>query len=77
MISYGIALPFILLIAQYWKKLGLRSELVPLVNIVVATILTVVFLDGTTVNQRLLDGIVLGLSASGLYDVAKCFHIKK
>ncbi|MCL2559376.1 MAG: hypothetical protein FWE07_02715 [Turicibacter sp.] len=73
MIDTSITLSVVMLTAQIWKKQGLDHHLIPLLNIVTAIILSLVLKADLAFISRIQQGLVIGLSASGIYDVYKCF----
>ena len=73
MVDFSVKVCLIMSIAQLWKKSGLKTELIPLLNILVGMLLTFFLLEDFNVTILLQQGLVLGLSASGVYDVGSCF----
>ena len=73
MVEFGTFVCLIMIIAQTWKKLGLNTDLIPLLNVILGLILSYVFFNDLNHLYRLQQGIVIGLSASGIYDIGKCF----
>ena len=69
MTLFSIILCIVMSVAQLWKKLGLNTRLIPLVNVLVATTLSVIFSGGTGFLASIQQGLVIGLSASGMYDL--------
>lgn len=51
------------------KKLGIQARLFPVISIVIGIIMAVI--AGGTLFQIIFTGLIVGLSASGLYDFAK------
>ena len=73
MVEHGIMVCLIMSIAQILKKLGLRSEIIPLLNILIGVMMALFWLETTDLITRISQGLVLGLLASGVYDAGKCF----
>lgn len=57
-------------LSQITKNVGLASKYVPLLNLAFGVILGVSFLSGD-IKANVLQGLIIGLSASGLYDQSK------
>ncbi len=70
MFDLTIAIPVIVGIVSAAKTAGLRSKYAPLLSIGIGVGALYLFGDGTTVS-RLFEGLIAGLSASGLYSSAK------
>jgi hypothetical protein len=63
-------IPVILGLCELVKQVGLPSRWVPLVSLVLGVVFGAFFLQGS-ISVRVLQGVVLGLSASGLYSGPK------
>ncbi|PEX38293.1 hypothetical protein CN455_13760 [Bacillus cereus] len=57
-------------LSQIVKTIGLQTKYVPLLNLTLGIVLGVLFLDGD-IKTNVFQGIVIGLSASGLFDHTK------
>jgi len=73
MIEFSAMVGLVIVVAQIGKKMGLSADLIPLLNICVALALSLIFFSGLETSYRVQQGILIGLSASGIYDVGKCF----
>lgn len=73
MVEHGVMVCLIMSTAQVLKKLGLRSEVVPLINILFGVLIALFWVDAPDLITRVSQGLVLGLTASGVYDAVKCF----
>lgn len=70
-IGYALLVAVIVAISQLIKKGNLISaKYVPFVNIVLGVIAGTVYLDGS-LKDNILYGVIIGLSASGLFDLSK------
>lgn len=71
--------PAILALVQLAKDLGLRGHWALLLSVGLGVVLNVavVFLGDTTWFQAVAAGLLLGLSAAGLYDTAKVASAKR
>lgn len=74
-----LSVPAILALITIAKDLGLPSKLAPVAAIVVGVVLAVLnhLLAGTPVWGAIASGLLLGLSASGVYDTAKLTNTDK
>ncbi|MFC5773681.1 holin [Ectobacillus antri] len=68
MVLYLIAV--IIGLSQVVKGLGLQAKYIPLLNVALGVLLGVFFLPAD-IQDNILGGIVVGLSASGLFDQSK------
>ena len=69
MIDFSALVCLVTGLAQIWKKLGLPTRFIPLLNIVIGVIFSFLWFHELGVEFRLKQGLILGLSASGGYDV--------
>jgi Phage holin family Hol44, in holin superfamily V len=60
-------------ISQVAKELGLKTKYIPLLNLVLGIVLSAFFITDLAVQERILQGLIIGLSASGLFDQSKLF----
>jgi len=60
-------IPVVVAITQAIKKAGIASRFIPLLSIVLG--IAIVWVTDLSAGFQLLEGIVIGTSASGLYDV--------
>jgi len=68
----GIALiPLIIGLAEVIKKIGLNSKFIPLVNLILGLIAGIIFLNPGDIKAGIIQGLFIGLSASGLYSGVK------
>lgn len=68
MTDLGVMMGIIMIMAQLWKKMGLRTDLIPFLNLVVALALTLIPLTELDLVDRIQQGLIIGLAASGVYD---------
>jgi len=73
MVEFGTQVCLIISISHFWKKSGLKSELVPLLNLLMGLLLTFFTMEDFNLMNLIQQGLLLGLSASGVYDAGKCF----
>ena len=76
MIDFSVMIFIVMGVAQLWKKLGLDVNLIPVLNVLVAMILSSIWLNDLALLYRLQQGLIIGLSASGVYDVGMGFKKK-
>ena len=68
----GIALiPIITLIIDVLKRAGLPNKFAAIVSIILGMIFGVFFQSTPDLKERILTGIIMGMSASGLYSSGK------
>jgi len=73
MIDFSILLCIVMTAAQLWKKVGLNNDLIPLLNVLTAIVLSLIWKTELDLLIRIQQGLIIGLSASGVYDMYKCF----
>jgi uncharacterized membrane protein len=74
-----LLVPFLFLLGQLWKRMGLWPELVTVVNTLIAVILCVGYtalvkwpdVNGNTWGIAAIAGATAGIAASKLYDASK------
>lgn len=74
MVDFGVKICLIMSVAQLWKRSGLKTELIPLLNVLIGLLLTFFWLEDFDFMILIQQGLILGLSASGVYDVGSCFR---
>ena len=68
----GIALiPVITLLVNIIKKAGIPNRFAPLISLMIGLVFGILFLSDGDLKQGILMGIVMGMSASGLYSNGK------
>ena len=67
-----LSIPAITAIVQALKMEGMPSKISPLVSIILGLTLGFILTEGSVI-ERVIFGLVFGLSASGLYDNARPF----
>ncbi|MGS2746004.1 holin [Bacillus zanthoxyli] len=70
MVSLAVMIGIIVGLSQISKTIGLQKKYVPLLNLTLGIVLGVLFLDGD-IKTNVFQGIIIGLSASGLFDHTK------
>ncbi|MBZ4222497.1 holin [Bacillus mobilis] len=70
MISLAVIIGIVVGLSQIIKTIGLQTKYVPLLNLTLGIVLGVLFLDGE-IKTNVFQGIIIGLSASGLFDHTK------
>lgn len=66
-----LILPLILGVVELFKVLGMNPKYSPLIAVLFGIVLGVVYLTNFDWKQGTLVGVILGLSASGLYSGGK------
>ncbi|MED1091683.1 holin [Bacillus paramycoides] len=70
MVSLAEIIGIVVGLSQIGKTIGLQTKYVPLLNLTLGIVLGVLFLDGD-IKINVFQGIIIGLSASGLFDHTK------
>ncbi|MGI2836798.1 holin [Bacillus cytotoxicus] len=70
MIEMSVMIGIVVGLSQIVKTIGLQTKYVPLLNVTLGIVLSVLFLDGD-IKTGVFKGIIIGLSASGLFDHTK------
>ncbi|MEK4502810.1 MULTISPECIES: holin [unclassified Bacillus (in: firmicutes)] len=70
MVSLAVIIGIVVGLSQIVKTIGLQTKYVPLLNLTLGIVLGVLFLDGD-IKTNVFQGIIIGLSASGLFDHTK------
>ncbi|MBJ8039055.1 holin [Bacillus cereus group sp. N17] len=70
MVSLAVMIGIVVGLSQIAKTIGLQTKYVPLLNVTLGIVLGVLFLDGD-IKTNVFQGIIIGLSASGLFDHTK------
>jgi hypothetical protein len=71
MIEIGVYIVIITGISQVIKNIGLETKYIPLLNLVLGLLISTFFMTDLSLQERLLQGLIIGLSASGLFDQSK------
>ncbi|PHC91963.1 holin [Bacillus toyonensis] len=70
MVSLAVMIGIVVGLSQIVKTIGLQTKYVPLLNVTLGIVLGVLFLGGD-IKTNVFQGIIIGLSASGLFDHTK------
>ncbi|PHE16438.1 holin [Bacillus toyonensis] len=70
MVGLAVMIGIVVGLSQIVKTIGLQTKYVPLLNVTLGIVLGVLFLDGD-IKTNVFQGIIIGLSASGLFDHTK------
>ncbi|MBC6973040.1 holin [Bacillus sp. Xin] len=70
MISLAVMIGIVVGLSQIAKTIGLQTKYIPLLNLTLGIVLGVLFLGGD-IKTNVFQGIIIGLSASGLFDHTK------
>ncbi|TKI14556.1 holin [Bacillus wiedmannii] len=70
MIEISVIIAVVVGLSQIAKTIGLQTKYVPLLNLTLGIVLGVLFLGGD-IKTNVCQGIIIGLSASGLFDHTK------
>jgi len=68
----GIAIvPLIIGLSEVIKKIGFNQKFIPVVNLILGLIAGIVFISPGNIKVGIIQGLFIGLSASGLYSGTK------
>lgn len=70
MVSLAVMIGIVVGLSQIIKTIGLQTKYIPLLNLTLGIVLGVLFLNGD-IKTNVFQGIIVGLSASGLFDHTK------
>ncbi|MGH0448485.1 holin [Bacillus mycoides] len=70
MFEITVMIGIVIGLSQIAKTIGLQTKYVPLLNLTLGILLGVLFLP-FDIKMNVFQGIIIGLSASGLYDHSK------
>ncbi|EMK2597428.1 holin [Bacillus cereus] len=70
MVSLAVMIGIVVGLSQIVKTIRLQTKYIPLLNLTLGIMLGVLFLDGD-IKTNVFQGIIIGLSASGLFDHTK------
>ena len=73
MYEAGLVVAVIMAIAQFVKGY-IPARYVPLVTAVLGIVAGIVYLPNTGIQDGIMNGVILALSANGLFDVTKMMH---
>ncbi|MGK0466029.1 hypothetical protein [Clostridium sp.] len=68
----GIALiPIITILVDVIKKAGLPNNFAPLISLILGVVFGLIFENSGDVKTAIITGLIMGMSASGLYSEGK------
>ena len=68
----GIALiPIITILVDVMKKAGVPKNFAPLVSLIIGVIVGIIFENNGDIKNAIITGLIMGMSASGLYSSGK------
>ncbi|KFN08493.1 holin [Bacillus pseudomycoides] len=70
MVEVSVIIAVVVALSQVAKMLGLQTKYIPLLNLTLGILLGVLFLP-FDIKMNVFQGLIIGLSASGLYDHSK------
>jgi hypothetical protein len=71
MIEIGVIIAVLVGLGQVAKQLGLPTKYIPLMSLILGVVAGLTMGVAPTFPEQILYGIMVGLSASGLYDQSK------
>lgn len=76
MFEIAFLIGIVVALTQLIKQFNIPNKFLPVVSLVFGLLAGIFYVDGDIKNQIMM-GIVIGLSASGLFDHSKYFNFKK
>lgn len=73
MYEIGFVVAIVIAISQF-LKLYVPTNFIPLVTLVLGIIGGYFFVPFDIIQESIMNGVIIGLSANGLYDVTKMLH---
>ncbi|WP_142415391.1 holin [Hathewaya massiliensis] len=68
--SLGVLTGLVMALAEFFKSIGVKPKLIPVLNLIIGCIFGVLFM-GTGTKEGLMYGLVIGLTAGGFYSTGK------
>jgi len=75
MVDFSMMVAVVMINAQLLKKIGFNPQTIPLMNVLFGLILSILCFPNLHLLENIQQGLLIGLSASGVYDV--CMGFKK
>jgi L-cystine uptake protein TcyP (sodium:dicarboxylate symporter family) len=66
-----IIIPIIMALSELLKRTGFNAKFIPIVSLILGVIAGITYLYPTDIKAGILYGLMMGLSASGLYSGTK------
>jgi len=73
MVDFSMMVGIVMGISQLLKKTGLDPRVIPIFNVLLSIGLSSVYFSDLGFLASLQQGLIIGLSASGMYDVCASF----
>lgn len=70
-IDAGVLTAIVIALAELVKKMGVPAKYVPLFALCIGIVAGIVYLNPGDVQKGILNGVIIGLAASGLYSGTK------
>ncbi|MED4841534.1 holin [Weizmannia sp. CD-2023] len=71
MFSVAVIVAVIVGIGQLAKGLNMPTKFIPLLSLVLGIVAGIFLVDATSIQEHIFNGIMIGLSAAGLFDQTK------
>lgn len=72
----AVLIPIIISIVELLKFYGLKKKLIPLISIALGIAGAIIYVNPNSIKEGILVGIVMGLSACGLYSGGKTLMVQ-
>ncbi len=70
-IDNGVLITVIIAISELFKKLGVSTKIIPIVNIILGVTGGIIYLNPSDLKTGILEGLIMGLTAGGFYSSIK------
>lgn len=70
MTDIALLIAVIVALVELFKRIGAPKKYLPLISLAIGLVAGVFYLEGT-IQEQVLYGVIIGLSASGLFDQSK------
>ncbi|MBC9785493.1 hypothetical protein H1S01_13375 [Heliobacterium chlorum] len=75
MFESGIVVAVLIAVGQF-AKMYIDNKYIPLVTLALGIVAGILYVPSDTIQTGILNGIIVGLSANGLFDATKILHQK-
>lgn len=71
MFEVGMIIAVIIAFTEFVKRVGLHAKYLPAVSLVSGILAGLFYVDAPTIQEKIIYGLMIGLSAAGLFDQSK------
>ncbi len=73
----SVIVAVIIALNEFLKKVGVPAKVIPIITLGLGAVAGFFFIEGTTIQEKIFNGITIGLAANGLFDLTKIIKVKK